>query len=82
MTGCSASHFHQQIDERAANIIADKQRAFMGHEEPFNIVVPADILRHRLLRAQQLPIAGPASLGNQNLPAVPDWPEAQPSTGK
>ena len=82
VTGCSASHFHQQIDERVADIIADKQRALMGYEEPFNIVVPADILRHRLLRAQQLPIAGPASLGSQNLPAVPDWPEAQPSSGK
>lgn len=79
VTACSASHFRQQTDTRVNKIIGEKQRAALGHEEPFSIITPADILRHRLLREQQLPSTGPASLGSQNLPALPNWPEAQPT---
>ena len=75
LAGCSATRYRQQTDERAGEIVAAKQVEALQREEPFSIDTPADILRHRLLIGQNLPQAGPASLGSGNLPDIPHWPE-------
>ena len=76
LTGCSAAQYRQQTDATAQKIIADKQRLALGQSESFMLEATADILRHRLLIDQQLPMAGPASLGSSNLQPVAHWPEA------
>jgi len=73
-SGCTANNYHRQTDELAALTIAEMQKQALGREEPFSIERPADILRYRLLRDQDLPIAGPASLGSGELPPPANWP--------
>ncbi len=75
VAGCSATHYRQETEKNVQQIIATKQAEALGQTEPFSIDRPSAILRTRLLIGQNLPQAGPASLGSGHLPAIPHWPE-------
>lgn len=73
--GCrDARHHRAAADAAAGGIIAEKQRQAVGRTEPFAIERPADTLRRRLLLDQDLPRAGPASLGVRALDPIDHWP--------
>ena len=76
MTGCkSPATYRREADQAAASIIRQKQRELLQNEEPFTIETPEDALRRRLLLGQDLPRAGAASLGSDQLEPVEHWPE-------
>ena len=77
LAGCTATHYRSQVEETALTIIAEKQQAALGQSAPFSLQTPAEMLRQRLLRDQNLPFAGPASLGAEHLPPVAHWPEPE-----
>ena len=75
LAGCIPPEVAERdADETAYAIIAQKQRAALGRNEPFTIEAPEDALRRRLLLDQKLPAAGPASFGRLFLPPVPKEP--------
>lgn len=63
-----------EADGVAADLIEHNQGPAIGRSEAFTIETPADALRRRLLLAQNLQVAGPASLGTDKLKPVPRWP--------
>jgi outer membrane protein TolC len=71
----SATKHREQADEDAARIIADGQKHAFGKTSPFSINQPADILRRRLIEAQNLLHVGPESLGTDQLKPIEKWPE-------
>ncbi|MDP6545626.1 MAG: TolC family protein [Phycisphaerae bacterium] len=73
-----------EADDVATDIIKANQLAAIGRREGFSIDTPADVLRRRLLEAQGLPVAGPSSLGTDQLKPVPHWPgkRGTPATDK
>lgn len=74
--GCrSAGDYRQEADEVGYAIVEQQQEAALGRTEPFTIDQPEIALRQRLLEAQGLPHAGPASLGTAALEAHEHWPE-------
>ncbi len=74
--GCQSPARHlQKANRSAAEIIAEKQLAALGHEEPFTIETAADRLRRRLLLGGQLPFTAAASLGSRHLEKIDHWPE-------
>jgi outer membrane protein TolC len=73
--GCQPSHYRLKADEVAKTIIQEKQKQALGKTEPFTIERASDILRRRLLIQQNLPHAGEASLGTDNLTTIEHWPE-------
>lgn len=76
LTGaCTPAQYRRQADEAAERIIQAKQLEAFGETRPFTIERPADTLRRRLLIAQHLPYAGAPSLGANDLPEIPHWPE-------
>jgi outer membrane protein TolC len=81
MIGCSPSQYHKKMDKVADKIIADKQQEGLGRTEEFTIERPSDIFRRRLLVGQDLERSGPASLGTDQLPRIPHWPEPNSVTG-
>ena len=73
--GCKSSKaWRMEADNVASDIVKDNQVAAIGRNEAFSIETPADTLRRRLLRAQGLQVAGPSSLGADQLKPVPHWP--------
>ena len=75
--GCqSPTAYRREADQVAQNIIREKQKEAFNRTGPFDIERPGDILRQRLLRIQNLPYAGPESLGTDQLRPVDHWPEA------
>jgi len=79
--GCKSPRtWRLEADGVAADIIKANQAAAIGRNEAFSIATPADVLRRRLLRAQGLPVAGPSSLGTDQLKPVPHWPGKQTKT--
>jgi outer membrane protein TolC len=73
--GCnSPAKYRQEADKVASEIIEKKMRA-IGRDEQFNIELPSDILRRRLLDEQDLPYAGKSSLGTDRLDTIEHWPE-------
>lgn len=62
-SGCTLAQHRRSVDARAQGILAEKQQEALGRTEPLVLVAPEDSLRARLLIAQQLPYAAPASLG-------------------
>ena len=72
--GCP-QQYRQQADQAAQDIVKQAQKENLGHTEPFTIERPADILRRRLLLDQDLPRAGGASLGSDQLKPIAHWPE-------
>ena len=74
--GCQSPTEHRlETDKAAYGIIKNKQLTALGKTESFNIERPSDILRRRLLKTQQLPTSGPASLGTEELEKIKYWPE-------
>ena len=74
--GCKSPQiWRMEADDVAADIIKANQVAAIGRNEGFSIETPADVLRRRLLGAQGLQVAGPSSLGTDQLKPVPHWPE-------
>ena len=71
----SPASYHKQADAVATKILAAKQREATGRTAPFTIEPPLDTLRRKLLLAQALPHSSAASLGTDQLPTVPHWPE-------
>lgn len=75
-SGCkSPSKYRAEADKVAADIIAQKQQQALGRTESFTINRSEDSFRKRLIRMQALQVAGPESLGTDNLPKPKDWPE-------
>ena len=75
-TGCqSPGAYRQEADHVAQDIIRKKQKEALNTTEPFYIERPVDILRRRLLMDQNLPYAGPESLGTDQLRPADHWPE-------
>lgn len=76
IAGCIPPEYAARDADRAAyDIIEQKQQAALGRTEPFTIELPEDQLRRKLMLAQHLPAAGPASFGRAFLPPVPKEPE-------
>ncbi len=74
--GClSPQQAVKDADDAAYDIIAEKQEAAIGRQEPFTIEQLEDRLRRRLMIEQGLPAAGEASLGRAFLPPVPKQPD-------
>jgi outer membrane protein TolC len=74
--GCQTpKQYHAEADKVAYGIIRQGQKAALGKTEPFSIERPSDILRRRLLVGQQLPVAGQASYGSDELDPIKLWPE-------
>lgn len=74
--GCrSAGQHRREADKAADEIITQKQIEALGHTEPFTIERPEDTLRRRLILGQNLPYAGPASLGVTALEPIKHWPK-------
>lgn len=75
-TGCrTPGAYRVDIDEKALDIIAEKQEQVLGMKKKFSIDRPGDRLRRQLLEHASLPVSGPASLGADRLPPVDHWPE-------
>lgn len=76
LTSCrSPAEYRERADEAAYEIIEDKQQEALGKTEPLRIERPSDVLRRRLIEAQNLPVSSEASLGTDALTPVPFWPE-------
>ena len=91
--GCTPGWYRRDADRAAYGIIGAVQQRTLGRTEPFTVDSPADALRRKLLIGQDLPHAGPASLGSDRLERIAHWPErdrpalpgsptAEPSRGK
>ena len=73
--GCqSPTEYRLEADKVASEIIQKKMQA-IGRTEQFGIERPSDSLRRRLLTEQNLTIAGPSSLGSDQLEPIEHWPE-------
>lgn len=76
LAGCkSPGEYRKQADETAYEIIRQKQHEAIGNAEDFTIGRPSDILRRRLLEAQNLQYSGPWSLGVDRLEKPEHWPQ-------
>jgi len=74
--GCpSATNYRVHADKAALKIIREKQKQALGVSRTFNIERPSNILRRRLMMEQNLPYAGEASLGADQLKPIRHWPE-------
>jgi len=80
--GCSPSFYRREADKAAINIIQNEQAKALGRTGAFEIELPIDTLRRRLLLGQDLPRTGRASLGTDQLERIQNWPEKDyPPTG-
>jgi len=82
LIGCTPAMYRKQADEAAYQIIDSQQRAALGKDETFTIDSPSNTLRRRLVEAQKLAHAGPASFGVDQLEPVAHWPEDGGATGE
>jgi outer membrane protein TolC len=77
LAGCrTPGAYRVDVDRHVADIIAEQQSQVPGRNGPFSVERPSDTLRRQLLEQASLPVTGPASLGTDQLPRVPNWPEA------
>ena len=75
LQGCQPEYYRKEADKTAYGIVDRAQKQALGQTEPFTVEAPGDRLRKKLLLDQNLPYAGPASLGTDYLKPVPYWPE-------
>jgi outer membrane protein TolC len=73
--GCQSPSEHRLEADEITNEIIQKKMQAIGRTEQFNIERPSNILRRRLLTAQNLPYTGPSSLGTDQLEPIEHWPE-------
>ncbi len=76
--GCTPEAYRKEADSVAGNIITREQKQALGKTEPFTIETPAETLRRRLLRNQDLPISHVGSVGTDKLTKIMNWPEDYP----
>jgi len=75
--GCStAPWYRKEANQVAYANVRQAQLEALDRSEPFTVEQPAETLRKRLLLDQQLPHAGPASLGTDELTPIAQWPDA------
>jgi len=75
VSGCKSPDQHsRKADERAYEIIRQKQIEAMGKVEAFTIERPSDLLRRRLLVDQRLIYKDQSSLGSDKLKPIDHWP--------
>ncbi len=74
-TGCKPGDYRREADDAASEVIQRKQQEALGRTEPFTIEKPADTLRRRLIKAQELRTSHPASLGVTDLKPIDHWPD-------
>lgn len=67
--------YRRDVDERAARIIEEGQREYLGKTEPIIVESPAKTLRLKIIKAQGLPHASAASMGVKNLDPIAHWPD-------
>ena len=80
--GCrSPGQYREKADKVADKIIAQKQQEAIGKTEPLEVERPSDILRRRLIEAQNLPVSSAASLGTDALKPIPHAPKDNYPTG-
>jgi len=76
LSGCrSPAEYREKADKAAYDIIEQKQQEALGKTDPIVIERPSDILRRRLIEAQDLPVSGEASLGTDQLTQISYWPD-------
>ena len=76
ISGCKSPSEHRiQMDKTAQEIIEQKQAEALGEVYPFSVDRPGDILRRKLIEAQNLIISSDASLGPDRLKPIEFWPE-------
>lgn len=76
LVGCrSPGQYREKADKVADDIITQKQKEAVGKTEPLEIERPSDILRRRLIEAQNLPVSSTASLGTDALKPIPHAPK-------
>ena len=81
--GCqSPADYRLEADKAAEDIIQETTEQVFGQARQFSIERPSDTLRRRLLVDQNLPHAGPASLGSDQLEPIEHWPEENYPTAK
>ena len=73
--GCQSPTEYRLGADKAAGGIIQKKLQSIGRTEQFSIERAGDILRRRLLTEQNLPYAGPSSLGADRLETIEHWPE-------
>ena len=74
--GCrSAADYRVEADKVADKITQEKTEQVLGRALQIGIERPSDTLRRRLLTGQNLPYAGQASLGTDELSPIEHWPE-------
>ena len=71
----TTAEYRKEADEVATNIVRETQKKVLGKTGPFIIERPSDILRRRLLIAQDLPYTNEVSLGTDKLEKIEHWPE-------
>ncbi len=78
LAGCRSAMDHRiDADESAYDIIREKQTESYGKESPFTIGRPSDVLRRRLIEAQDLPYKGTAYLGSDRIEPDKHWPDPE-----
>ncbi|MEM7167839.1 MAG: TolC family protein [Planctomycetota bacterium] len=75
LCACSPRGYRVEADRVAYDIIRAQWERALGTSEPFSIERPADALRRKLLKAQELPTAAPVSLGSEALDPIEQWPD-------
>ncbi len=73
--GCGPKDYRSEADKVAYKAIEQAQSQALDKVEPFTIESAQDALRARLIEAQFLPTASPASLGSDKLDPIKNWPE-------
>ena len=71
----SPTEYREKADAVADDVIKTTQEAALGKTEPFSSERPSDILRRRLMAAQDLPHSSEASLGTDQLEHIDHWPD-------
>ncbi|MBE0534194.1 MAG: TolC family protein [Phycisphaerae bacterium] len=75
-SGCkSPTDYRMEADNVAYDIVQEKQDEALGQTERFTIVRYSDLLRHRLIACQNLPVSMEASSGVPYLAHVEHWPD-------
>jgi len=75
-TGCRTSTgYLKKADRLAYKAIENEEQKLFGKSSDFNVMQPSDRLRNRLLKEQNLAIAGSFSLGVEELEPYEHWPE-------
>jgi outer membrane protein TolC len=76
LAGCrTPGAYRVDVDQKAHDIIAEKQEQVLGRKGFFSIERPSDTLRRQLIEHANLPGSGQASLGTDKLAPVAHWPE-------